>query len=73
VRLPFIIQITKSEVLDMRQETQKPLKEKLSISLDPEVIEGIRRLAEMDDRNFSSYVNRVLKEHLQVQATIDRE
>ncbi len=57
----------------MRQETQKPLKEKLSISLDPEVIEGIRRLAEMDDRNFSSYVNRVLKEHLQVQATIDRE
>ncbi len=42
----------------------KSLKEKVTITLDPEVMEKIRRLAEEDDRNFSQYVNMVLKQHI---------
>lgn len=42
----------------------KPLKTKVSITLDAEVIEEIKSLAEQDDRSFSQYVNLVLKEYL---------
>ena len=44
--------------------TQKPLKNKVSITLDEDVIKRIRELAEADDRNFSQYINLVLKRHL---------
>lgn len=43
----------------------RPLKEKVSITLDADVIEKIRLLAEADDRSFSQYINMVLKEHAQ--------
>ncbi len=39
----------------------KELKEKYSITLDPEVANAIRRMAEEDDRNFSQYINMILK------------
>ena len=42
----------------------KPLKNKVSITLDEDVIERIKQLAEDDDRSFSQYINMVLKEHL---------
>ncbi len=42
----------------------KPIKEKVSITLDWDVIEKIKKLAEQDDRSFSQYINIVLKEHL---------
>ena len=42
----------------------KPLKSKVSITLDSDVIEQIKQLAERDDRSFSQYINRILKEHL---------
>ena len=45
----------------------KPLKQKVSITLDEDIVEGVRQLAERDDRNFSQYINRVLREHLQSQ------
>ena len=45
--------------------TQKPLKNKVSITLDEEVIKKIKELAEADDRNFSQYINLVLKKHLE--------
>ena len=44
--------------------TQKPLKSKVSITLDEEVITRIKELAEDDDRNFSQYINLVLKKHI---------
>ena len=44
--------------------TQKPLKTKVSITLDEDVIRHIRDLAESDDRNFSQYINLVLKKHI---------
>lgn len=42
----------------------KPLKTKVSITLDADVIDEIRRLAEEDDRSFSQYINLALKEYL---------
>ncbi len=42
----------------------KPLKNKVSITLDEHIIEQIKQLAEDDDRSFSQYINMVLKEHL---------
>ena len=44
--------------------TQKPDKVKISISLDSDVVDGIKNLAEEDDRTLSGYVNKVLKEHI---------
>ena len=43
----------------------KPLKEKVSITLDNDIIAQIKELAEQDDRSFSQYINLVLKEHLE--------
>ena len=42
----------------------KPLKTKVSITLDAEIIDEIKTLAEEDDRSFSQYINLVLKEYL---------
>ena len=42
----------------------KPLKKKVSITLDEDLVEAIRRLAETDDRSFSRYINMVLKEYI---------
>lgn len=42
----------------------KPLKTKVSITLDSEIIDEIKILAEEDDRSFSQYINLVLKEYL---------
>ena len=49
---------------ELPMNTQKPLKVKVSITLDEDVIHQIRALAETDDRNFSQYINLVLKKHL---------
>lgn len=45
-------------------EPQKPLKVKVSLSLDEEILKKIRVLAEEDDRPVSSYINLVLRKHL---------
>lgn len=42
----------------------KPYKQKVSVSLDEDIIAEIKELAENDDRSFSQYINLVLKEHL---------
>ena len=42
----------------------RPLKEKVSITLDGDVIEKIKDLAEQDSRNFSQYINMVLRDHI---------
>ena len=53
--------------------TQKPLKTKVSITLDEDVIRRIREMAEADDRNFSQYINLVLKKHLEKKHTDDHK
>ena len=42
----------------------KPLKTKVSITLDTNIIEILKELAEADDRSFSQYINLILKEYL---------
>lgn len=42
----------------------RPLKAKVSITLDEQVIKDIKKLAEKDDRSFSQYINVVLNKHL---------
>lgn len=42
----------------------KPLKEKISITIDWDVLEAIKKLAENDDRSLSQYINIVLKNHV---------
>lgn len=42
----------------------KPLKNKVSITLDDDIISRIRELSEEDDRSFSQYINMVLKQYL---------
>lgn len=42
----------------------RPLKKKVSITLDEDIIEKVRVLSEKSDRSFSQYINLVLKEHL---------
>ena len=42
----------------------KPLKNKVSITLDADIIDKIKELAEEDDRSFSQYVNLILKDYI---------
>ncbi|MCI8589094.1 MAG: toxin-antitoxin system protein [Clostridiales bacterium] len=42
----------------------KPLKEKVSITLDSDLVVRIKQLAEHDDRSFSQYINLILKAHV---------
>ena len=43
----------------------RPLKEKISITIDGDLLEKIRLKAEEDDRSLSQYINLVLKKHLE--------
>ena len=51
----------------------RPLKEKVSITLDSDVVQRIKELAEADDRSFSQYINMILKEHVQPQDSTNEE
>lgn len=42
----------------------KPLKNKVSITLDEDIVIRLKELADNDDRSFSQYINMVLKEHI---------
>ena len=51
----------------------KPLKSKVSISLDEDIIQKIKELAENDDRSFSQYINMALKDYLnRISRTADK-
>ena len=43
----------------------KPLKEKISVTLDSDLLEKLREKAEKDDRSLSSYINLILKRFLE--------
>ena len=43
----------------------KPLKEKISITIDNDILVKLREVAEADDRSLSQYINLVLKKHLE--------
>lgn len=51
----------------------RPLKTKVSVTLDEDIVEKVKILAESDDRSFSQYINLVLKEHVGLKAPKDHE
>ena len=42
----------------------RPLKEKISITIDSDLLLKLRYEAELDDRSLSQYINYVLKEYI---------
>ena len=46
-------------------------KERISITVDAELLEKVRLRAEQDDRSLSQYINRVLKEAVREQPDED--
>lgn len=47
----------------------KPLKTKVSVTLDSDIVEKTKELAEKDDRSFSQYINILLRNHLEKSET----
>ena len=43
----------------------KPLKDKISITIDSDLLEKLRKIAEADCRPLSQYINLVLKKHIE--------
>ena len=56
----FIVNLEKMK----EDSSMRPLKGKVSITLDSDIIQTIRDYAEEDDRTFSQYINMILKEHI---------
>lgn len=48
----------------------KPLKEKISITIDNDILAKLKERAELDDRSLSQYINIILKQHIK---TIEEE
>ena len=48
----------------MNTNPMKPLKDKISITIDSDIHEKARELAEMDDRSLSQFINIALKEYV---------
>ncbi|MBQ4561563.1 MAG: toxin-antitoxin system protein [Clostridia bacterium] len=42
----------------------KPLKEKISITIDNDLLSKLKEKAENDDRSLSQYINIILKKHI---------
>ena len=42
----------------------RTLKERISVTIDSDIIAELRILSENDDRSFSQYINMVLKDHV---------
>lgn len=42
----------------------KPLKEKISITIDGDLLEELKKLAENDDRSLSQYINIILRKYI---------
>ena len=51
----------------MDLKPMKPLKSRISVTLDEDVLERIRELAEEDGRPLSQYINMVLRQHIREQ------
>lgn len=51
-------------VNNKRGDVMKPLKQKVSITLDEDLIQELKVLAEEEDRSFSQFINLILKDYL---------
>ena len=50
----------------------KPLKEKISITIDWDLLAQLRQRAEPDDRSLSQYINLLLKAQLEIEKAKER-
>ncbi len=50
----------------------KPLKEKISITIDNDLLLKLKEKAEYDDRSLSQYINLVLKQHIKDRESKDK-
>lgn len=48
----------------MEKKVQKPLKDKISITIDGETLKSMKIFSDEEDRSLSQYINVVLKEHV---------
>lgn len=48
----------------MKEHIMKPLKTKISITVDSDILEKLKYLSEEDDRSLSQFINIILKEYL---------
>ena len=63
--LTFSYSIAPIDIIQRKEQNiMRPLKEKISITVDSDIVKKIKELAESDDRSFSQYINMVLKEHI---------
>ena len=53
-------------------DSVRPLKIKISISIDEDVVNKLRAVAEEDDRTLSSYINLILRNHLSEICTLQK-
>lgn len=53
-----------ASIIIVRGTKMKPLKEKISITVDSDILAQIKLLAEKDERSLSQFVNLVLKKYL---------
>ncbi len=51
----------------------KPLKVRISLTLDEDIVEQVKHLAEEDDRSLSQYINLLLREHIRTQEKDEEE
>ncbi len=50
----------------------KPLKEKISITIDGDILERLKMYSENDDRSLSQYINIILKQHIKKLDSADK-
>lgn len=50
----------------------KPLKDKISITIDSDLLEKLKFEAEQDDRSLSQYINLILKKWITVKEQSDK-
>ncbi len=60
-------------ILDKGSEDMKPLKEKISITLDSDLVEQLKSEAESDDRSLSQYINLLLKNRFKAAAPSEKQ
>ena len=54
-----------NDILLHEVRCMKPLKERISITIDGDILKKIKDKAEYDGRSLSQYINLVLKKHLE--------
>jgi hypothetical protein len=60
-------------ILDKGSDNMKPLKEKISITLDSDLVAQLKSEAEVDDRSLSQYINLLLKNRFKAAAPSEKQ